>query len=115
MVLSEAMHNTITNRTKDGPLKSTVHKQLNSPKRSSNKLNGSQTIQRNHYKPSQGTKTYFANSQGNLKYREDPQEIIKPDKKGNYQIASKHPSTMNQGASLSTAWRNYVGYVAQIL
>ena len=86
-VLSEPMHTMVrsNDNTKDGPLRtmsiqqSKQLKQLSIPERNQN---SSQTPQRNYYKPSKDTKTYFANSQGHLQYREDPQEIIKPNKKG---------------------------------
>ena len=68
----------------DGPLS-----QSKSTKRNSKKISGplrssqaQSNPDRRYYEPSDGTKTYFVNSQGHLQSRDDPPEIIKPDKKG---------------------------------
>ena len=84
LVLSEPS-STVKNKQLDGPLrsksKSTKHnvKQLSGPKRSTE---AHRDPERRYYEPSDGTKTYFVNSQGHLQSRDDPPEIIKPDKKG---------------------------------
>ena len=46
---------------------------------------------RRYYRPSDGTKTYFVNSQGHLQSREDPPEIIKPNPKGKLPDSKEAP------------------------
>ena len=46
---------------------------------------------RRYYKPSDGTKTYFVNSQGHLQSREDPPGIIKPNPKGKLPDSKEAP------------------------
>ena len=41
--------------------------------------------------PTDGAKTYYINSQGHLQSREDPPEIIKPDKKGKLPNSKEAP------------------------
>ena len=82
-VLSEPMR-TLESKQSDGPLSSqsnstkrqlTQSKQLSGPERSPKaQLNPD----RRYYKPSNGTKTYFVNSQGHMQSR----EIIKPNARG---------------------------------
>ena len=88
--------------SKDSPLRSlSTHKakqskqlnQLSGPERNQN---GSETPQRTP----KDTKTYFANSQGHLQFREDPQEIIKPNKKGKL-LASKEAPIYHEPRSIT--------------
>ena len=95
-VLSGPMR-TLEREQLDGPLRSQSKstkwqlkqsKQLSGPKRSPS---AHSNPDRRYYKPSDGTKTYFVNSQGHLQSREDPPEIIKPNAKGKLPDSKEAP------------------------
>ena len=93
-VLSEPS-GTVKREQLDGPLRSksksnkrTQSKQLSSPLRSAN---AHSNPDRRYYQPSNDTKTYFVNSQGHLQSRDEPPEIIKPNKKGKLPDSKEHP------------------------
>ena len=95
-VLSEPT-STLQSRQLDGPLRSKSNhnttqlaqsKQLSGPEMS-NKCHSNPD--RKYYKPTDGAKTYYINSQGHLQSREDPPEIIKPDKKGKLPDSKEAP------------------------
>ena len=85
---------TVKREQLDGPLRSKSKsnkrksKQLSSPLRSAN---AHSNPDRRYYQPSEDTKTYFVNSQGHLQSRDEPPEIIKPNKKGKLPDSKEHP------------------------
>ena len=87
------MH-TLEREQLDNPLRSKSNsnkqksKQLSGPFRSTS---AQSNPDRRYYKPSDGNKTYFVNSQGHLQSREDPPEIIKPNSKGKLPDSKEAP------------------------
>ena len=85
---SRQLNNPLRRKSNRNTTQLAQSKQLSGPKMNNNCHSNPD---RKYYMPTDGAKTYYINPQGHLQSREDPPEIIKPDKKGKLPDSKEAP------------------------